>query len=166
MSKTTEPMRPYLIQRGKFKDAALDQITGPDSILRWDYMGSSEFEWGALPQSLRRMDARHADYAVHETPHVSHDGQRVYLLCAGDPTRALAALAVVADGEARFKETPYLKERLSGKDWAGRPAGDYITDVGFWWDIGNDWMAVLGQMNAERVRIAMDRLHEKWSKAK
>src|SRR5690242_4664141 len=91
-------MRPYLIQRGSFdrKRPKDDEITGPDSILSWDYMGSAEFEWGALPQSLRRIDARHADCALHETAHVSHDGHRVYLYCAGDPARALVALDLVA----------------------------------------------------------------------
>ena len=43
----------YLIQRGKFKKS--DHKKGIDSILKFDYMRSSEFEWGALPESLKRI---------------------------------------------------------------------------------------------------------------
>lgn len=43
----------YLIQRGTFKDIKdLNDITGIDSIITWDYMGSAEFEFGSLPKSL------------------------------------------------------------------------------------------------------------------
>lgn len=117
--KRDDAMQPYLIQRGGFK-LAPKEITGPDSILRFDYMGSAEFEFGALPQSLRRMDAVHAACALHETPHVSHDGHTIYLYCAGDPARAMAALDLVATEGKNFKQTPHLKTRLTGENWRGK----------------------------------------------
>ncbi len=44
---------PYLVQRGKFRETPRkDPIQGIDDLVEWDYMGSSEFEWGALPASL------------------------------------------------------------------------------------------------------------------
>jgi hypothetical protein len=43
-------MKTHLIQRGKF--AKIESKKGIDSILSFDYMGSSESEWGALPKSL------------------------------------------------------------------------------------------------------------------
>jgi hypothetical protein len=44
----------YLIQRGKFKDKInLNEVTGIDSIIDFDYMGSAEFEFGSLPKSLK-----------------------------------------------------------------------------------------------------------------
>jgi hypothetical protein len=41
---------PYCIQRGKFKNREGKQ--GIDSLLIFDYMGSSEFEFGALPSRM------------------------------------------------------------------------------------------------------------------
>ena len=34
---------PYLIQRGTFKNIKEDEIQGLDSLISYDYMGSSEF---------------------------------------------------------------------------------------------------------------------------
>lgn len=45
-------MQTYLIQRAKFRNNVNTNKSGIDSILEFDYMGSSEFEWGALPKSL------------------------------------------------------------------------------------------------------------------
>ena len=48
-------MESYLVQRGNFIDKVnISTIEGLDSIVHFDYMGSSEFEWGSLPKSLRR----------------------------------------------------------------------------------------------------------------
>lgn len=49
-------MKSYLIQRGTFKDNIdISTITGIDSIIDFDYMGSSEFEFGAMSKSLKRI---------------------------------------------------------------------------------------------------------------
>jgi hypothetical protein len=48
-------MKTWLLQRAKFSDR--DFKKGIDSIVQFDYMGSSEFEWGALPNSLGRIRA-------------------------------------------------------------------------------------------------------------
>ena len=55
-------MIPYLIQRGKFESR--DFKEGIDSILKFDYMGSSEFEWGALPKSLQAIRDKKEDYVL------------------------------------------------------------------------------------------------------
>lgn len=36
-----------LVQRGKFNKIDMNDIVGIDSLIDFDYMGSSEFEWGA-----------------------------------------------------------------------------------------------------------------------
>ena len=47
-------MKFYLIQRGKFnKDG--NGLTGRDGVVDLDYMGSAEFEFGAIPRSFRRI---------------------------------------------------------------------------------------------------------------
>ena len=44
----------YLIQRANFKNYENDSV-GIDSLLKFSYMGSSEFEFGAIPKSLKRI---------------------------------------------------------------------------------------------------------------
>jgi len=40
-----------------------------------------------------------------------------------------------------------------------------IKDVNnFWWDINNDFMVCFGKEYADKVKIAMTKLKEKWSK--
>ena len=51
--------RVRLVQSGHFKkdidELNKKEINGLDDIVSLEYMGSAEFEWGALPRSLRRM---------------------------------------------------------------------------------------------------------------
>jgi hypothetical protein len=46
--------KPHLIQRVKRRASSLNKA-GVDSDFAFDYMGSSEFEWGALPKALAEM---------------------------------------------------------------------------------------------------------------
>ena len=55
-------MKTWLIQRAKFEDR---KSTGIDSILSFDYMGSAEFEWGALPKSLKFIRGHFKEYDYH-----------------------------------------------------------------------------------------------------
>ena len=56
----------YLVQRGTFRDKIdISKITGIDSIISWDYMGSSEFEFGALPTSLKRIVFNYRNNKIH-----------------------------------------------------------------------------------------------------
>jgi len=52
-------MNAYLIQRAKFYES---DRKGIDGILQFDYMGAAEFEWGALPESLKRMRENRKNY--------------------------------------------------------------------------------------------------------
>lgn len=82
---------PYLIQRlqipqkgqsadGPFVGAGLSknasEILG--ALCRLDYMGSSEFEWGAVPQSLNRMVSTHKGNMAFGTCTVSVIKPRVW----------------------------------------------------------------------------------------
>lgn len=48
---------PTLIQRVKSRKEPNENQKGIDRLFEFDYMGSSEFEWGALPSTLRAMRA-------------------------------------------------------------------------------------------------------------
>lgn len=55
-----EEMKPWLIQRASFE--ARPEKEGLDGVLRFDYMGASEFEFGALFKSLTRIRADIGNY--------------------------------------------------------------------------------------------------------
>lgn len=46
---------PHLVQRVMRRSSPDEQKKGLDQHFEFDYMGSSEFEWGTLPKSVRRM---------------------------------------------------------------------------------------------------------------
>jgi hypothetical protein len=48
---------PYLVQRLKFREHPQEKSKGVDKFFSMDYMGSSEFEWGALPKALKAFRA-------------------------------------------------------------------------------------------------------------
>lgn len=54
---------PYVscIQRGKFRINSNKK--GIDSLIKFDYMGSSEFEFGALPKSLTHIRDKIQNYS-------------------------------------------------------------------------------------------------------
>jgi hypothetical protein len=58
---------PSLIQRVRYRKNDLRK--GIDAFFEFDYMGSSEFEWGALPKSLKLMrELRMKDPDSSKTP--------------------------------------------------------------------------------------------------
>lgn len=56
--------KPYLIQR--INVGFSEHRTGMSSVCDYDYMGSSEFEWGVIPASLREVRARIDEYVIKE----------------------------------------------------------------------------------------------------
>lgn len=67
---------PTLIQRMNFRKDPSDHQKGVDRLFSFDYMGSSEFEWGALPAALRAMRACEPNTwkieAIQSGKHVSY----------------------------------------------------------------------------------------------
>jgi hypothetical protein len=142
--------RPYLIHRGSFKDIASDaDITGIDSLLSFDYMGSSEFEFGGLPKSLRRIVASLSDYATWTMDMRAKDGRALILFCKPD------------DREELFRLIPMIRDRSHQlKERAG--LDDALSRTNFWWDIENDWMMWLDEENTPSVKLALAALFQRW----
>ena len=124
----------YLVQRlGSKKLHRADQ--GFDGYFSLDYMGSSEFEWGAIPKALKAMREQrvivepakvYIDGRDHEVYFVGHKGVRN----AGADMEAWAR----GDGHRRpfyGKEWTRFHEVLIGQN------GEFDrTDA--WWDIENN----------------------------
>lgn len=152
-------MKPWLIQRGKFKETAKENIEGIDSLIRLDYMGSSEFEWGALPQSLKRMVAASKDYSMNKVSEVkAKSGEVMFLYCDKTKFEEIKKCAI------HLSRNKYgYKEYCDMVDYVERNNEKSHSHNNFWWDIEYDYIVVFGDEQAEKIQIAMEKLKEKWT---
>lgn len=67
MNRPLQRQKCWLVQSGVFKDN-IKELTNLESIIDLNYMGSANFEFGALPQSLRRMLTNIEFYDVFAFP--------------------------------------------------------------------------------------------------
>ena len=157
---------PYLIQRLNFRKPT---TTGSfDEVLQCDYMGSSEFEWGALPKSLKQMTKNFKSLTVN----VFKDAKNYKLqkLCIiSDPEKAKLYFnnyyEKLALDEIHLKELSRLDNSVFGTDWKGQPIKENdwsIVDA--WWDIENQVMFTFGKNNAESILNAIKNTLEKKKK--
>ena len=156
MGTSSETPNPYLIQRCKEKSRAKESITGIDSLLSFDYMGSSEFEWGALPAALRRI-CEIAD-RLEVTPVPFKKKKKLFLVCsAHEKLEAIKMLGQVADEKHRTKEyvgiEAYLKGTEDQRGYRGYSA---------WWDIDHRWFACIDEELAELVIYAIKKVRDRW----
>lgn len=146
--------RPYLIQRGTITPAT--GIVRYSEAVRDDYMGASEFEWGAKPASLRRMQAERTTLRTVAAPDVRDAKGRPLLMYGNftriDPVAYSAAIGDLAGGRARAKEWTAFDDQISPRPITiparyrtKRERERYVADenarrTNVWWDIGNDVM--------------------------
>jgi len=123
-----EEIRPWLIQRAIFEKREKEGI---DGILRFDYMGSSEFEWGALPKALKEIKEHLSEYTYSDVP---IKNKIVTLFCkTSDRSEILNILNELAEDQIR------LQEQCAFSFWVkDQEKSFYKCDL--WWDIGNNYM--------------------------
>ena len=156
MSEVAHPnFRPYLIQRGKTKTEMADNVTNLTSLVDLNYMGSSEFEWGAIPKALKLICAMRPSLEITPTNIRLRDGRVLHMIC---PPSLAPQLQKFLEEEYRgvhhhLKESTYL-------DYVDKKPNEMMASLGqsvnFWWDIENAWMATLGKHTAELVLLALD----------
>jgi hypothetical protein len=123
-------METTLIQRGKFNDR--DYKTGIDSIVKFDYMGSSEFEWGALPDSLDRIRKNINEYTYLDVP----IKDKVVSVFCKESQKSDIKLYLTELSEGKW----HLQEYSDFDNWINPTEYSKNKDVSFWWDIANDVM--------------------------
>lgn len=133
---------PYLIQRGTFRKELNLNKKGIDQVISFDYMGAAEFEWGALPKSLNRINEQLSfqedgkldlsrSYGMFP---FDHNGKSLMLFCKHeDEEEVKSYLIQIAKYERRCKEFTLLDEALG---YSHSKSG---LNINFWWDIDNDW---------------------------
>lgn len=125
---------PYCIQRGKFENR--EGGKGIDSLLIFDYMGSYEFECGALPSSLKRVKANLDNYVQFQYSFTKHPSKVVTVFCTKEQQDFIGdILEKLLLRQILLKEYCDLKEYVipSSKD------SKYNIYNDFWWDIDQDW---------------------------
>ena len=148
---------PYLIQRAEINLPLGKSGARLSQVVSFDYMGSAEFEFGALPQSFRRIEAVADSWVCRLVPDIRD---------RDEPLRVYSALS---DSEFEEYKTwllkardPQLSRTLHTKE-SVRFASDYshgkYSKTDFWWDIDNDvmfgfnteFMALLGMFVANSL---------------
>lgn len=106
-----------------------DGILG--KILRFDYMGATEFELGSVPGALQRIEAySNAGKAVTGTVKLKKD---VYYICQKDLEQHVEEMIKeIAENKKHLKEPAFLPEVLAETDdYAERYCGWLELDNGF-----------------------------------
>jgi hypothetical protein len=123
-------IKPDLIQRAVFYKK---EGKGIDSILRFDYMGSSEFEWGALPKSLKRVRANLGEYVQFQYSFKNFPEKTVTVLCTKEQQGFVGdILEGLVERKFRLKEFCDLNGYVDPKE-------NSYNKSDFWWDIEHDW---------------------------
>lgn len=123
---------PHLIQRAKFSNN--NSKKGIDSILSFDYMGSSEFEYGALPESLKNIRKNISNYVQFNYSFNQHPEKSVTVFCLKEQQDFIGnILEQLADRQIRLKE-------FSAFDSYINDDGYFKDKFDFWWDIENNFM--------------------------
>lgn len=122
-------MKSYLVQRAKFRDEI--NRNGLNNILSFDYMGSAEFEFGALPKSLKRIRENIGEYSYFE---IQLDRYKIIVFCNKNLFADVKyEIVEIVLNKRNLKESCDLKY-LFVKDLFCKCYND------FWWDIDNDFM--------------------------
>ena len=143
--------RPYLIQRC--------EITGEK--LRYDYMGSSEFEWGACPASLKRIFAAGLSETRSSVTLAGQEVEIFFITGAGFNLEEYQPyLQQLADNAIRLKEWSNFDAAL--KQHLGIPLDwQRSNKTNGWFDIQNDVLWVLTQKDQGVLSSALHTIKEK-----
>lgn len=132
--------QPWLIQRALIQTPFADvkDATLSNSV-RFDYMGAAEFEYGALPKSLRRLreSAKDKSIKVRTVKEILSKESSLRVLSRFSDSEFqeyLQHLHLLRQGQIRLKESSYF-------DITRRHHFPTLYDnTDFWWDIDNDVM--------------------------
>ena len=137
----------YIVQRASFRKDFKDAREF-DALVEFDYMGSAEYEYGALPASKMRILNESSEYELFIIDELkSSTGVPLNLYCPRDKKDVIVAdLIKFVKGNDPHKIISYrLKESIDfahkyyGFVWSVAPCTD-----NFWWDLRNDFIFFYG----------------------
>ena len=157
--------KPWLIQRCTIKNGYYKEGEFKVSdMLRFDYMGSSEYEWGAVPKCLREMNERMIKEGLEIFKYVSpkNNTKTFHYLCTKNMQEDYVKLFFEPTSNAespygRLKELIHLTILLQGQ-YVIEPK-DFDKDD-FWIDLENGIAITENPKALENFKLALYSLDE------
>lgn len=153
----------WLIQRGSFRDikSATKFLGGSfEHLIDPDYMGSAEFEWGAIPRAYRRIMGQYDKYSLHVTDLVTTGGVPFCLYCMDSKyEQILAEIKAYLKKPYHLKEWTNMEAHFTTECSFGADHRKYQLKTNFWWcidksraddDVG-DWIAFVGATDRQNA---------------
>ena len=137
-------MKMWLIQRGhRISNKPRPKgLLGDRGLIELDYMGSVEFENGAISDSYARILFNYTDYVFYKTKITPLDDKALWLFVHKNQIDEIESC--IHD----YLKQPYtLQEPCRMEEHFNKTTNalyTYFLDTNFWWDIKNDWIAFLG----------------------
>lgn len=148
MSQTKTVGKPYLIQRCKLAhDCEWTSTIRTGQYLSLEYMGSSEFEWGAIPKFQREVNEKLSKLIEFTTV---HKDVRLYFLC--EPAQVneyRQMLHDLIDNKIRTKESVRITTT-----WTEDPLYP-LTETEVWLDLSNGLIFARKSEYLDALRITI-----------
>lgn len=128
----------WLIQRATINSPLSPPNTRLSNAVRFDYMGSAEFEFGTLPASLRRIQAGFSASTICLVDDILEEDRPLRVFSYFDDEQFNEYVSILRDLRTKPFGTVHLKERSEfSLDERTRFSS---SRADFWWDIENDVM--------------------------
>jgi hypothetical protein len=152
---------PYLIQRMIRRK---DPIKNPwlNNLYRMDYMGSSEFEWGALPKSLKRFTKNFDNLVIHKVDVKNFKDEPLFLIDLSEMVEQYPIQDLI-DGKFNLHERLNFDYAWKGEGGYGnhKKPFDPIRHPSAWWDIDNDVMFTFKKLHINKLLAAIGEVLKK-----
>lgn len=152
----------WLIQRGSFRDLKkeYDGLTGRNGLVDLDYMGSSEFEWGAIPHAYRRIMGDREEYIFHYCHDIKdHRGKILVIFCKKEHAEKIEAeMKRYIKEHYRLKEFSTIHGHLEGDEWAIKRDFFWCIDMS---ETG-DWIGWFGMDKLTPFKNMLDKDYREW----
>jgi len=131
-------MKTYRIQRGTIREEMNTDKKGIDTIIDFDYMGASEYEWGALPESLVVIRKDINEYTYLDVP---INNKVITVFCQNSQKSDIKTfLTELGDGKMHTKMGSYFDRYLKPSKHEIEWQTKHPLETNFWWDVDNNLM--------------------------
>lgn len=151
----------YLIQRGKFNpEKEFAGLTGRNGLIDLDYMGSAEFEFGAIPYAYRRIMGYFDNYSLFDTGMKTVKGVPFKIFCKTYNQKEILTMI------QSYIENPYHLKEYSALEFHFKDSAVFMSrraNTNFWWDIKHDWIAFIGAADRDKLFIScIEKDYNEW----